>query len=135
MGELTPSSRYTLPKAEKLTSKNEIALLFKAGQSFFAPPFQIKFIAVRENIHTTIHVAFAVSKRKLPLAISRNRMKRLMREAYRLNNALLKSNLLKNGTALSVIFLYNGNSVTTFNETEDKIKLLLKRLDAYCRNF
>lgn len=130
MGEMTPVRKYTLQKAERLSSKKEIALLFKAGQNFFITPLQVMYLQNQNVSENFLQAAFTVSKRKMPLAVNRNRIKRLMREAYRLNNTTLKALLYEKKIPVSVIFIYTGNNLATFNEIENKFKLVLKRLHA-----
>lgn len=91
---------------------------------------QVIYLHNQNLSENLLQAAFTVSKRKMPLAVNRNRIKRLMREAYRLNNSELKALLLEKKIPLSVVFIYTGNNLTTFNEIENKFKLVLKRLHA-----
>lgn len=127
---MTPTGKYTLPKAERLSSKKQIALLFKAGQSFFISPVQVVYMLLDGNHPAGLQVAFTASKRKLPLAVHRNRIKRLLRESYRLQNGEIKKYLIENKLAVAAVFIYTNNRLTTFNEIENKINLVLKRLHA-----
>lgn len=127
---MAPDKKYTLRRAERLTSKKEIALLFNAGQHFFMAPFYILYLSNHRTAGSHLQAAFTVSKRKFPLAAHRNRIRRRMREAYRQNNTELKLLLQDKHTYLSVVFSFTGTSHITFDEMEEKIKPVLKRLYA-----
>jgi ribonuclease P protein component len=73
-------------------------------------------------------VAFAVSKKNFKHAADRNRVKRLLREAYRLNKAGFYQQLSKHNLSLAVLFIYTAKNITTFNEAESKMKVALNRL-------
>lgn len=75
-----------------------------------------------------IQVAFAVSKRQFPRAHDRNRMKRLMREAYRMQQNIIGPILMNSDKRLHVMFLFTGSSLTTFNEVKEKFQVVLERL-------
>lgn len=81
---------YSLSKEEKLKSSKLIEQLFVEGSRIKSYPLQLIFMKnprVTQNVHK---VGFAVPKRSVKLAVHRNRIKRLMRETYRLNkNQLL----------------------------------------------
>lgn len=72
---------------------------------------------------------FAVSGKHFKKAVDRNRVKRLMREAYRLQkNTLDKSLKLKEKFAV-VFFIYTGNELPHYKEVAEKMESALKRLN------
>lgn len=75
--------KYRFSKDERLKSDRDIEALFKKGISKFIFPFKVslRFISTEEE---SPRVLVGVSKRNIPLAVDRNRIKRLIREAYRL---------------------------------------------------
>ena len=75
---------FSFPKKEKLTSKIIIDRLFKEGESTFKYPFRILFLSDTSYSEPFPQIVISVSKRNFKHAVDRNRIKRLIREAYRL---------------------------------------------------
>lgn len=81
-----PARRYTFPKEEHLCRKKLIEELFgKQGSSFGVYP--LRMVWIKSGAPTTVppQVLISVSKRTFKRAVDRSRIKRLIREAYRLN--------------------------------------------------
>ena len=76
-------ARFTLSKQERLSSLKEIEILFKEGHSLTKYPFRLVWRLGSSVDDVPVKVMFSVSKKKFPRAVDRNRIKRLMREAYR----------------------------------------------------
>jgi len=72
---------------------------------------------------------FAVSGKTFKKAVDRNRIKRVMREAYRLQKNELQENLENAAKKLSVFFIYTGNELPGYEVIHEKMKNSLKRLN------
>jgi ribonuclease P protein component len=70
----------------------------------------------------------SVSKRNFKKAVDRNRIKRLIREAYRQNKSILGSNLASQPESLLLGFIYTAKTIMEYKEIERKIILILQRL-------
>lgn len=75
-----------------------------------------------------LQAGFTVSSRNFKKAVDRNRIKRIMRECYRLQKNDLKSTLESNNKMLAIFFIYTGNKMPVFNDIFDKMDSALKRL-------
>lgn len=75
-----------------------------------------------------VQAVFAVSKRSFKSAVKRNRMRRLMKESYRLHKSGLYKCLTSNNKSLLLALIYLGSELPEYNETEAKIILILRRL-------
>ncbi len=120
--------RYTFKKEERLKSRKLIEVLFKQGISFSNFPFRVLYIFSKENI-TPLQSGFAVSGKYFKKAVDRNRIKRLVREAYRLQKSSLTENLMKSNKCMAVFFIYTGNSIPEYKEVAEKMQAVLKRLN------
>lgn len=76
-----------------------------------------------------LQAGFTVSARNFKKAVDRNRIKRLMRECYRLQKNQLKSTLGKNNKMLAIFFIYRGNEMPVYTDIFDKIGGALSRLE------
>jgi len=114
--------KYSLPKSERLHAEKSIKELFEKGSSFFLYPFKIVFWVGEGLEDTANQVLFSVSKKKIKKATERNFIKRRLKEAYRLNKALLPP------TGLLLGFVFVGEAKMSFGELEPKMKLVFKKL-------
>lgn len=76
--------RFTLSKNDRLKSRKLIEKLFSEGKSLNVFPLQLKYLATDFELENKVQVAFSVPKRKFKNAVDRNRIKRQLRECYRL---------------------------------------------------
>lgn len=96
---------HTYPKAEKLKSKKLIETLFIEGKSVKSFPLRLVYTEGPLPVEgISIQAGVSVSKRSFKLAVSRNRIKRLMRESYRLHKNLIDTK----GTTFALLFIYTG---------------------------
>ncbi len=115
---------FTYNKKEKLKSKKLIEQLFAEGQSVSAYPLKLIYLPVNFDDSVLLKTGVTVSKRKFKNAVDRNRIKRLMREAYRLNKAVIFNNIT---TQYALMILYIGNDGITFEVLDTKMKVLLNK--------
>ena len=124
---MEPKQRYTFKKAEKLKSRKTIEQLFAAGKSFSNFPFRILW-QFAESSQPALQTGFAVSSKHFKKAVDRNRIKRLMREAYRLQKNKLGTALKIHKRQLAVFFIYVGNELPEYDFIFDKTTHTLNRL-------
>ena len=115
---------YTFKKSEKLKSKKNIEQLFLKGSSVTAFPLRLMYLQSSFKDGTNIKISVSVSKRNFKKAVDRNRIKRLMREAYRLNKNSYFNNITKQ---YALMILYIGADKPKFKTLETKMKLLFEQ--------
>ena len=120
--------RCTFNKKERISFKKEIDLLFKQGEAFTSFPFRVVFLEQKPFSGATVSVLISVPKRKFKRAVKRNRMKRLVREAYRLNKTSLIEHFQEKESGLLIAFLFIGNELYHWKEIEAAIQKALKIL-------
>jgi ribonuclease P protein component len=120
----------SLKRSEILKSTSSIAELFSSGKRLHAFPLMLVWRTTTASPgEIQVHkIAFSVSKRKFRRAVDRNRIKRLMREAYRLNKHLLESKFDDSELKLEAMLTYTGKKMPNYKELEVKIIELLGRL-------
>ncbi len=114
---------FSFPKKEKLKNKKVIEALFTEGKNLKQNPIKLIYLNTDYTDDTKVKVAVVAPKKKFKKAVDRNRVKRLLREAYRLNKPLIFNNIEGN---FAFIFLYLGNTMPSFNEVDKAMKLLLE---------
>lgn len=114
---------HTFQRKEKLKSKKVFEDLFVDGKNINQFPIKLIYRKVHFEDATPIKVGVVAPKKKFKDAVDRNRIKRLLREAYRLNKPLIFNNIEGN---FAFLFLYLGNRQPTFNEVDVAMKNLFE---------
>lgn len=129
---------FGFPKPEHLSLQRDIDALFAAGShSTVAFPVRAVWREVEWDGHgPRVKVLVSVSKRKFKHAVDRNRAKRQMREAYRLNKHLLMYNLPSQPedlpSALHIGFIWLAGEPQESRFVHKRIITLLKRINDSC---
>jgi ribonuclease P protein component len=113
-------------KKEKLKSQKSIGQLFTEGKSLSIFPLKLIYLETAQQ-EVRIKAAVTVPKKNFKRAVHRNRIKRLLRESYRLNKGLVFNNTQGN---FAFLFLYLGKEMPAFVDIESKMKLLLEKFNA-----
>lgn len=119
------AQKYQLPKSERLCSEKLIQKIFKDGETAFVYPFRAVFI-VLDNSGQPFQVLFSTSRKKHKNAVDRNRIKRLMREAYRYEISTYKQKPLKKHYA--VAFIYVADTVLDFAVFQRSMQKILQKI-------
>lgn len=115
---------FKYSKKDKLKSKKLIEQLFSNGKAITVYPLKLIYLKTDFNDESLIKTGVSVSKRLHKTAVARNRIKRLLREAYRLN----KPHFFNNSNAsYAFMILYLSKDGTTFDKLNNSMKLLFKK--------
>lgn len=120
--------RNTFRKQEKICNQNQIDRLFKEGKTLKSGQFRLLFVETFESRTYPLQLLIAVPKKNLHHAVDRNRMKRLIREAYRMGKHAITETYLKAGKHCDIAIIFTGKQCVSFSETEIAINELLDRL-------
>jgi ribonuclease P protein component len=122
------SGKQTFRKPERLVSRLAFETLLKEGSGHHVFPVRMIWQEMTLATRFPVQVAFSVPKRNFRRAVDRNRIKRLMRESYRKNKAVLYSLLTGGGKQFAVLFVYSGRKIPVFKEVDTSIHSNLRHL-------
>ena len=119
-----------LTKKERISSKIEIDRLFSEGSSFVVYPLRVIYTENKpsETGKANVSIMINVPKRKFKRAVKRNRLKRLMKESFRLNKHDFIEKTTSQSKYISVAFLYLSHEEKKFDEIEIAMKKALETL-------
>nr|WP_317167246.1 ribonuclease P protein component [Winogradskyella helgolandensis] len=115
---------FKYSKKDKLKSKKLIEQLFTNGKAVTAYPLRLVYLKTEHDDGSLLKTGVSVSKRLHKTAVSRNQIKRLLREAYRLNKPLYFNN---SSESYAFMILYLSKDGTTFDKLNDGMKLLFRK--------
>lgn len=118
---------YSLSKSERLCSKKLIEELLTSKLSFVKYPFRIVFKKSSQPGEYPFRIAVSVSKKRFKRAVARNRVKRLTREAFRLNKTEFFDQIAT-GETIDILFIYLDNTLPSYENTEKAIKSALQKI-------
>lgn len=98
--------RFTFKKSERLSSKKDIATLFEKGKSIRNDSLRVKYRITTFDSPFPARVLIAVPKRLFKKANQRNRIKRMLKELYRLNKHILYAVLIENNAQIDLLLQY-----------------------------
>lgn len=122
---------FSFPKKERITSKTLLDKLFTEGKSVNNFPIKLVYLPTSFSDNTQLKILVVAPKRNFKSAVKRNRIKRLMREVYRLNKHTIFNN---SETSFALAFLYLGKEMPDYQMIEEKMqgvihKFLKKQAD------
>lgn len=129
----TAPHKHTLGKEERLCSRKLIDSLFKGGGSRAMSGFPLRMVYAMTERHEgepAAQILVSVPKRCFKRAVKRNRIKRLVREAYRLNKHILADALERHEPQMSatMAFIYTDSHLHDYATMEQRVRNLLTRL-------
>ena len=118
----------TYPRTEKLKSRKVIQQLFAEGKSVTASPVKCFYLVNASDLSETLQTGVGASARNFKKAVHRNRIKRLLREAYRLNNQSLHQKLEEKKIRVALFILFIGKELPTLPTIETAVQTALEKL-------
>lgn len=119
---------FRFSKEERISGETRIETLFKQGRSFVAYPLRVVYLET-ESVNTKpVAVLISIPKKRIKSAVKRNRMKRVIREAYRQNKHLLSIKSKQDKYLIDIAFVYLKDEVVDYVAIEKGIQKALKEL-------
>lgn len=132
--------RFTLGKDQRLKSRKRIERIFREGKSINVFPYRVYYMLENAGasgltagggpvkpIHS-LQAGFGAGSRHFKKAVDRNRIKRLTREAYRLNKGALSEIVEQRRLSLSLFFIYTGKELPDHRLVSGKIAVALQKI-------
>ena len=112
-----------LPKYERICKENDIKTLFDQGTGVSVYPYRVIYLFRRDDSRPpTVRLLVSVSKKRFHHAFKRNRVKRLIREAWRKNKAPLREICQKDNISVDVALVYTATVIHSYEEMLEKTR-------------
>ena len=118
------------PKSERIQSKIVLEKVYNEGSTIKKFPYRLKYMEMDFENQAQVQIVISVPKRLVKKAVNRNRIRRQIKEAYRLNKSSLLSFCDKKSNGLALFLIYTGKENQSFEYLEDKLKVVLKELES-----
>ena len=119
--------QFSFSKKERITGDKRIEVLFKNGSGFISYPLRIIYLIHEQKNDNGCSVLISVPKKRIKKATDRNRLKRLIRESYRLNKALLDNAELSE-SSIDIAFVYVKDTESDFADIQKAMQKALKKI-------
>lgn len=126
-----PLMKKTFRKSERLNGTKQIEAIFRDGKSFASYPLRVVYV-VRDEVlpdSSPVNLLISVPKKRFKRAVKRNRIKRLVREAYRLNkNEFHKALNDRENVQIDMAIIYLRDELPTYTEIESAMLKMAEEL-------
>ena len=112
-----------------MKSRKKIDALFLEGQRFTQSPLRITYQFFPASSEPGVQAGFTATKKNFGKAVDRNRLKRLMREAYRLQKAGLTELVHQKKLNALVFFMYTDKTIASFSVMKDAMARAISKLE------
>ncbi len=119
--------QFTLGKNERLKSRKQIEQLFTKGKKFSITPFRVYYL-FNDMANPSLQFGVGVSNKNFKKAVDRNKIKRLTREAYRLQKITLQQQIKEQNIRLNLFLIYTGKEIPGSSEVFDNVGKILGKL-------
>ena len=103
-------------------------LAFAKGVNIKAFPILARAVQAQLPQEVPFQAAFSVGKKRFRRAVDRNRIKRLMREAWRVEKTVLAKNWEPGAPQWAVVFIFVGNEIPTFSDCQHLVRRAADKL-------
>lgn len=121
------AKQFTLGKKERLKSRKAIDELFQNGKRFTVPPFRVYYTITKGD---ALQFGVGASTKNLKKAVDRNRIKRQIREAYRLQKKSLQELVQNNKSALDLFIIYTEKELPDYQQIYAQVEKVISKISS-----
>jgi ribonuclease P protein component len=118
---------YSFSKQERIYYRSDFQKLLSEGKSFYLYPFKCIYLW-KEATAFSGKIAISVSKKKFKRAVDRNKIKRLIRECYRLEKHILYQEYANSQQSIDILIIYTGTKIYSFHVMKNQIIELINKI-------
>ena len=126
------SKKFTYQKKDKLKSRKQTQFLFSNGTAITMHPIRLLYTIEKGEAgifpNGLLQAGVGAPSRQFRKAVQRNKVKRLLREGYRLEKPDFMNAISLTNSRLNLFFLYVDANVQSQQQIQATIKLLLQKL-------
>ena len=122
-----PKKNYSFSKQERICNRNDFQKLLSQGEFFYSYPFRCMYLWT-ETTSFSARIAISVSKKRIKHAVNRNRVKRLIRESYRLEKGALYQKYINIPQSIDILIIYTETKIHSFRFIKKKIIELINKI-------
>ena len=119
---------YSFSKNERIKSNKEISRIFNCGIFLFTKNISLVYLCSKDTDQKFNQIAVSVPKKKFKSAVKRNKIKRQIKEAYRLNKSIIYNYSDKNSIWFKMVFVYKSKFIPTYKTIDSEVIELLKKM-------
>ncbi|MFV0604900.1 MAG: ribonuclease P protein component [Niabella sp.] len=119
----------TFSKKQRLKSRKKLQQVFAAKQAVYAKQVKLVYL-IEDTKNPGVKCGVGLSGRNFKKAVDRNRVKRLLREAYRVQQHELQEYAQNHQKEISIFFLYTGKELPQYEPAYNWVGDVLKKLIA-----
>ena len=121
------ANQFTLGRNERIKSRKQTEEIFASGKKIHAGFLKVNYL-VKEKTDVPLLFGVGVSSKTFRKATERNRLKRLIRESYRVQNLSLKEQVSTEQKQLVLFFVFTGKTIPSFDAVSENMRSILSRL-------
>ena len=125
---------FTFSRKERLKSRKIISRLFREGNSFVAYPLRVVWLVLPDDDpearffeDSSTQLAISVPRRNFKTAVRRNRLKRRIREAYRIHKHDFYKKLSASDQRVALMLVYLPTEEVPYQEIEAGIMKMIRK--------
>ena len=120
--------KHSFSKTERLKNNKEISRVIKDGIFLFSEHISLTYIESTDLNSGFNKVAVSIPKKKFKSAVKRNKLKRQIKEVYRLNKDIINTVSDETAVYYDMMFIYRLKVMIPFQSIKDEVLSLLNKM-------